>query len=109
MLDPQQIADGTQYVLTLSRQPADAKAATRGAQVFASNCVACHGAEGKGDQTQGTPNLTDQEWIYGGTAQEITTQINLCRGGVMPTMSQRLDPETLDALAVYVHSLGGGT
>jgi cytochrome c oxidase cbb3-type subunit III len=109
LLEPQQIADVTQYVLTLSRQPADAKAAARGAQVFATNCVACHGAEGKGDQTQGAPNLTDQEWLYGGTAQEITTQLNLGRGGVMPTMSQRLDPATLDALAVYVHSLGGGT
>ena len=30
------------------------------------------------------------------------------RGGVMPTWGERLDPETIKELAIYVHSLGGG-
>ena len=30
------------------------------------------------------------------------------RGGMMPAWAGRLDPVTLKALAVYVHSLGGG-
>jgi cytochrome c oxidase cbb3-type subunit III len=109
LLEPAQIADVTQYVMTLAAIPADKPAALRGASVYTTNCVACHGALGKGDMAQGAPNLTDKEWLYGGTPEEIQQQIYLGRGGVMPTMSQRLDPATLDALTIYVHSLGGGT
>jgi cytochrome c oxidase cbb3-type subunit III len=109
LLEPGQIADVTQYVMSLSRLPSNAAAAGRGAAVFTTNCVSCHGAQGKGDMTQGVPNLTDKEWLYGNTTQEISTQIYLGRGGVMPTMSARLDPATLDAVTLYVHSLGGGT
>ena len=108
LLEPAQISDVTQFVLTLARKPANAAAARRGAAVYAINCVSCHGPQGLGDPAQGAPNLTDQEWLYGGTADNIQTQIELGRGGVMPAMSQRLDPATLDALAVYVHALGGG-
>jgi cbb3-type cytochrome c oxidase subunit III len=38
----------------------------RGATVFADNCAACHGDDGKGDRDQGAPNLTDAIWLYGG-------------------------------------------
>lgn len=109
LLERVQISDVTQYVMTLASLPADKAAATRGAAVYTVNCVACHGAQGKGDMAQGAPNLTDKEWLYGGTQGEIEQQIYLGRGGVMPTMSQRLDPATLDAVTIYVHSLGGGT
>jgi cytochrome c oxidase cbb3-type subunit III len=109
LLEPSQIADVTQYVLKIAGRPSDATAAGRGAAIFATNCVSCHGAQGKGDMTQGIPNLTDKEWLYGGTKTEIEQQIYLGRGGVMPTMSERLDPATLDAVTIYVHSLGGGT
>lgn len=109
LLEAPQIADVTQYVMTLASMPADKAAATRGASIYSTNCVACHGAQGKGDMSQGAPNLTDKEWLFGGTPEEIQTQIYLGRGGVMPTMSQRLDSATLDAVTLYVHSLGGGT
>lgn len=109
LLEPSQIADVTQYVLKIAGRPNQAAAAGRGSAVFAANCTACHGPQGKGDQAQGAPNLTDKEWLYGGTPEEISTQIYLGRGGVMPIMSQRLDPATLNAVAYYVHSLGGGT
>jgi cytochrome c oxidase cbb3-type subunit 3 len=56
----------------------------------------------------GAPNLTDKEWLYGGAREQIKAQIVNGRGGVMPTWGSRLDPMTIDALAVYVHSLGGG-
>jgi cytochrome c oxidase cbb3-type subunit III len=109
LLEPAQISDVTQYVMTLASLPADKVAAVRGAAIYTTNCAACHGAQGKGDMAQGAPNLTDKEWLYGGTQAEIEQQIYLGRGGVMPTMSQRLDPATLNALTLYVHSLGGGT
>lgn len=109
LLDTAQIGDVTQYVLTLAGRPADAASSQRGAAIYATNCVSCHGAQGKGDMAQGAPNLTDKEWLFGGTTEEISTQIYLGRGGVMPAMSQRIDAATLNAVAVYVHGLGGGT
>lgn len=105
----EQVGDVTHYVLTLSGQPADAAASARGQTLYAANCVSCHGDRGQGDSAQGAPNLTDREWLYGGTAEAIASQIHNGRGGVMPTFAAKLDPATLNALAVYVHDLGGGT
>ena len=48
-------------------KPADAAAAGRGQKVFAEQCASCHGADGKGKQEQGAPNLTDGIWLYGGS------------------------------------------
>ena len=108
ILKPAQIDDLTEYVVNLSHRPADAAAVKRATQLFADNCAACHGPEGKGDRQFGAPNLTDQVWLYGATRADIRGQIVNGRGGVMPTWGGRLSPETIKSLAVYVHSLGGG-
>ncbi|MDZ4870449.1 MAG: cytochrome-c oxidase, cbb3-type subunit III [Alphaproteobacteria bacterium] len=108
LLEKNQIGDLTQYVLKLSGQKANAAAAARAEPVFKEQCAACHGDDGRGKREFGSPNLTDREWLYGGSADEIRTQIEQGRGGVMPTWGTRLDAMTVDALAVYVHSLGGG-
>jgi cytochrome c oxidase cbb3-type subunit 3 len=109
MLDAGQVGDVTEYVMSLSKMSgANAGKAARGAAVYAANCVVCHGATGGGDVTQGAPNLTDAEWLYGGTREDIAAQIHNGRGGVMPAWSAKLDAETVAALTVYVHSLGGG-
>lgn len=109
LLSREEVADTAQYVLKISGQTADARAAARGQAVFAANCTSCHGVDGRGDMTQGAPNLTDREWLFGGSAAAITGQIQNGRGGVMPAWQERLDPATLNAIAVYVHGLGGGT
>jgi cytochrome c oxidase cbb3-type subunit 3 len=70
--------------------------------------VACHGNDGKGNQEVGAPNLTDQIWLYGSDEATIVETITNGRAGVMPAWTGRLDPLTIKALAVYVHSLGGG-
>lgn len=108
MLNTAQINDLTQYVLSLSGSPSTAEAATRGKTTFAEQCAACHGADAKGQQVIGAPNLTDNEWLYGGTAQDIHDQIWNGRNGVMPAWHDRLDPMTLKALTVYVHANAGG-
>jgi cytochrome c oxidase cbb3-type subunit III len=108
LLEPAQINDLTEYVVSLSGGKADAQAVGRATQLYAEQCASCHGADGKGLREFGAPNLTDREWLYGGTREEIKAQIVNGRNGVMPTWGQRLDPITIDALAVYVHSLGGG-
>ncbi len=108
LLKPAEIDDLVEYVVHLSGRPANAAAVARAAPVFVANCVQCHGADGKGDRKVGAPNLTDAIWLYGGARKTIRETIWNARSGVMPTWGGRLDPMTIDALAVYVHSLGGG-
>ena len=108
LLTEAQISDMTEYVVALSHRPADKAAVERAAPIFRDQCTACHGPEGKGDQTKGAPNLTDNEWLYGSSRADIRGQIWNGRGGVMPTWGKRFDPETIKALTVYVHANGGG-
>ena len=108
ILKPAQVDDLTEYVVHLSNRSADGKAVARASKLFQENCAVCHGAEGKGNRSLGAPNLTDNEWLYGSTRDDIRDQIWNAHGGVMPTWGGRLTPEEIKALAVYVHSLGGG-
>ena len=80
-----------------------------GAKIFANNCVACHGNEGKGNQQLGAPNLTDKIWLYSSEPSEVYKAIYYSRAGVMPFWQGRLDDNTIKILALYIHSLGGGT
>ena len=108
LLEPAQIDDTAEFVLSLTNRATDAAAAARGKAVYAEQCVACHGETGKGNKEFGGPNLTDQTWLYGSDKAAILTSIRTGRGGRMPTWAGRLDPVMIKALAVYVHSLGGG-
>ncbi len=108
ILKPEQIDDLTEYVVYLSRRQADAAAVARAKKLFADNCAACHGPQGKGNQSLGAPNLTANVWLYGPRREDIHDQIWNGHGGVMPTWGGKLSPVTIKALAVYVHSLGGG-
>ena len=109
ILKKDQIVTVASYVRSLSGLPTskgyDAKA---GAKIFAENCAVCHGDAGKGNQELGAPNLTDQIWLYGSDEATLAETITNGRSGVMPAWVGRLDPSTVKALAVYVHSLGGG-
>ncbi len=108
LMDDGQINDAAEFVLSLTGKSSDPMAVARGQKVFAEQCASCHGPEGKGQQEQGAPNLTDEIWLYGGTKPAIVESIRTGRGGVMPAWAGRLDPVTIKALTVYVHSLGGG-
>jgi cytochrome c oxidase cbb3-type subunit 3 len=108
ILQPDQIKDTAQYVLSLSGHATDEAAAQRGTALFAENCAACHAEDGKGNPELGAPNLTDGIWLYGEKAADIEKTIQTGRGGVMPYWSGRLDPVTIKMLTVYVHALGGG-
>lgn len=108
MLTPKEIDDLVQYVLNLSGREADQAAIDRAAPIFATQCVTCHGADGKGNRQLGAPNLTDHEWLFGGEPRDIQQTIYSARNAHMPAWQGRLDDATIKALAVYVHSLGGG-
>jgi cytochrome c oxidase cbb3-type subunit 3 len=107
LLTGAQIKDLTEYVVALSGRQADRAAVARAGQTFIDQCSACHGPDGKG-QVPGAPNLTDADWLYGSDRTSIHDQIWNGRNGVMPTWQARFSPETIKALAVFVHVNAGG-
>ena len=108
LLEPDQLNDAAEFVLSLSGAAADTTAATRGKALFKDQCAGCHGEDAKGKSDLGAPNLTDGIWLYGGSKRDILTSIQTGRGGVMPTWGGRISPATIKQLALYVHELGGG-
>jgi cytochrome c oxidase cbb3-type subunit 3 len=112
ILTPAQISDLTEHVIAISaarvRLTPNAPAAARGAVLYQQQCAVCHGPTGAGDRNFGAPSLNDDLWLYGGSRAEIRRQIELGRGGIMPSWEARFDPAILRALAYYVHEMGGG-
>ncbi len=108
LLTKAQIADLAQYVLSISGQKGDAGAVARAQPLFAEQCAICHGETGQGMRELGAPNLTDRDWLYGSDVESITFTITNARRGVMPAWTGRIDDATINALAIYVHALGGG-
>ncbi|MAM93042.1 cytochrome-c oxidase, cbb3-type subunit III [Parvibaculum sp.] len=108
ILNRDEISDVAEYVLSLSGRAGDQEAAARGSEVFASQCIACHGDDGSGNQELGAPNLTDAIWLYGGDKEAIVKTVSNGRSGVMPAWNERLDEGTINSLTLFVYSLGGG-
>ena len=108
LLPQDQINDLVEFVTSLSHREADSAAVARALPLFEANCASCHGADGHGDRSKGAPNLTDADWLYGGDRATLLRTITGPRYGVMPAWGARFDPATIRALAIYVHSLGGG-
>ena len=107
-LDYKQIDDLTEYVLHLGGLPADEDAVARATPVYRQQCSSCHSLDGRGDRTFGAPNLTDLEWQFGSSRDDIYASIYDARNAHMPAWQGRLDDVSIKSLAVYVHSLGGG-
>jgi len=109
------------YVASLSGIEHDAAQARSGDVLFHSDtaaCFYCHGVDAKGRKEMGAPNLTDKIWLWAGVpaADKGGAKVAAIRGvindglnkGVMPAWGQRLSPEQIKVLTVYVHELGGG-
>jgi len=77
-----------------------------GKSVFSENCAACHQSGGQG-KIGLAPNLTDDDWIYGGSDEKINETITRGRHGYMPPYAEALSAEQIDQLANYVLSLSG--
>ncbi|HTN65595.1 MAG TPA: cytochrome-c oxidase, cbb3-type subunit III [Burkholderiaceae bacterium] len=87
---------------------ADPQARAIGERLFLTYCAQCHGSDARG--SKGFPNLTDRDWLYGGTPEVIKTTILEGRHGVMPPMEQALGgAQDTDNVAHYVMSLSGST
>ncbi len=108
ILSPEEIKQVAAHVVSFTGTPSDAALAEAGAQVYADNCAACHGEQGKGDISVGAPNLADAIWLYGSSEADIAAQVRLPKQGVMPAWQARLGDPAVKQLSVYIYSLGGG-
>ena len=108
ILEKDQISQVVQHVISLSSTEFDTAMAAEGAVIFDEQCSACHAVDGAGDRAIGAPNLTDAIWLYGGDEQTLTETITYSRFGVMPPWGPRLSQSDVNAVAAYVHQLGGG-
>lgn len=81
----------------------DPEARAMGQRLFLNYCAQCHGSDARGGK--GFPNLTDNDWLYGGTPQDIKTSITEGRNGVMPPWGQVLSGDDIRDVTYYVLSL----
>lgn len=95
------------YVREMAGLETDGVDTTLGAQVFNTNCVACHGPEGKGNALIGSPNLTDDVWLYGSSMLQIQQTLRYGRNGNMPSQAH-LGEDKIHMLTAYVYSLSQG-
>lgn len=121
-LTPTQIDQLANYVLSLSGEAVDSSKAQAGNALFhsetAAGCYYCHGPDAKGRQVLGAPNLSDKIWLWANVpgadspAKKVAAVSSIIENGVnkgvMPAWNQRLSPEQIKVLTVYVHELGGG-
>jgi cytochrome c oxidase cbb3-type subunit 3 len=121
VLSASQVDELANYIASLSGNEHDAAKAASGDVLFHSDtaaCYYCHGADAKGRKETGAPNLTDKIWLWAavpaaegakGKVAAIRNVIgNGLNKGVMPAWGERLSPEQIKVLTVYVHELGGG-
>lgn len=102
VLGEQGVSDVANYVLSLSGSPHDAARAQAGQAHFQATCVACHGADGKGNKALGAPDLTDHSWIYGGDLASVVQTIRDGRIGHMPAWKDRLGEDQVRLIAAWL-------
>lgn len=108
LLTPAQIEDVADYVMTLYGKAKPGVDTSAGEKLFGDNCAPCHGAKAEGNRDVGAPPLASRVHLYGDSRAAVVAQITHPRMGVMPNWNHRLSPATIKAVALYVHSLGGG-
>lgn len=86
----------------LAKDPAAMQA---GKRLFGNYCSQCHGSDAKG--TTGFPNLSDKDWLYGGSPETIKATIMNGRAGAMPAWGPVLGEKGVENVANYVQSLSG--
>jgi cytochrome c oxidase cbb3-type subunit 3 len=104
-LDDKAITELVVYVQSLSGQKADPVMAANGKKNYDMLCVACHQADGSGNQALGAPRLNDNIWLYGGEPETIRKTLTEGRNGNMPTFGDSLSEDKRRLIAAYVLSL----
>jgi cytochrome c oxidase cbb3-type subunit 3 len=92
--------------LDAAQLAADGQAMRVGERLFVNNCSQCHGSDARG--SKGFPDLTDADWLHGGTHEKIVETIASGRRGVMPPLGAAVGSGAdVRNLAHYVLSLSG--
>lgn len=95
-------AAGYQQILADPDMMAFVRSVTKG--LFGDNCAACHGSGGAG--VMGLfPNLADDDWLWGGSVEDIQATLTHGRTGYMPGFARTFDDEQLDDVANFVLDL----
>lgn len=90
------------YVDKLANDP---EAQQIGNSLFLQNCALCHGSNAKG--SLGYPDLTDNDWLYGGNAEDVLLTIHHGREGAMAAWQKPLGESGVRLAAEYVLSISG--
>jgi cytochrome c oxidase cbb3-type subunit 3 len=84
----------------------DERAVQVGQRLFLQNCAQCHGSNAKG-AASGFPNLTDNDWLYGGSGDKIKETLILGRRGAMPGWLNSMGEDGVAEVVAYTLSLSG--
>ena len=99
------VKDVANYVRSMNGLAHDSVRAQRGKDAFANNCVACHGADAKGNPMLGALDLTNNVWLYGSSEATIIETITHGRNNKMPAFGEFLGEDKVHILSAYVLSL----
>ena len=94
----------SQAIMTVA---ANSEAKEMGQRLFLTYCSQCHGSDAKG--ARGFPNLTDNDWLFGGTPEQIKESITKGRDAMMPAKGVKpdLNGDQIKDIASYVRSFSG--
>ncbi|TQV87497.1 cytochrome-c oxidase, cbb3-type subunit III [Aliikangiella coralliicola] len=81
------------------------QATEMGKRIFVNTCFGCHGSDARGNP--GYPNLTDKDWLWGGSPEQLKHSIVNGRIGAMPPFGANLTASQVDELVNYVGQLSG--
>lgn len=84
----------------------NAEALEVGKRLFIQNCAQCHGSDARG-QRGGFPNLTDNDWLYGGSGDKIKETLVKGRSGLMPNWLASMGEKGIEEVTAYTLSLSG--
>lgn len=83
----------------------DPEAMKVGQRLFLQNCAQCHGSDARGQR--GFPDLSDNDWLYGGTPDKIKETLLLGRSGQMPGWLAMMGEQGIKEVTAYTLSLSG--
>lgn len=83
----------------------DPEALAVGQRLFLQNCSMCHGSDARG--SRGFPNLTDDDWLYGGSHEKIKETLRHGRQGAMPGWIDSMGEQGIEEVVAYALSLSG--
>ena len=98
------VTEVAEYIYSLTRTPLNPRYVEAGKQRYMTMCIACHGAEAKGNPALGAPNLADKIWLYGGSIKAIAASVEAGRNGAMPAFGAQLTASQIHLLTAYLSS-----